>query len=276
MRLTTPLLLPVFCTLLLSCAKADAKTAERELRVCADPNNMPFSNRAGEGFENKLADLVARDLKSKVRYTWFAQRRGFIRNTLNAHECDVVMGVPSSFDLAFTSRPYYRSTYVFITRKNGNVHVKTLDDPILRSVRVGVQLIGDDGANTPPAHALAARGIFKNVRGYPLYGDYTKPHPPSAIVDAVRRGDVDVAIAWGPMAAFFARSSDPPLEIVPVSPQIDLPFLPHVFDISMAVRRDDKPLKYKLDSLIERDRPEIDALLASYAVPRLDTPQEIR
>lgn len=271
-----PLLLPAFCAVVLSCAKADAKTAQPELRVCADPNNLPFSNRAGEGFENKLAELVARDLKAKVRYTWFAQRRGFIRNTLNTHQCDVVMGVPSSFDLAFTSRPYYRSSYVFITRKDGKVHVRSFDDPVLRSVRIGVQLIGDDGANTPPAHALAARGIIRNVRGYPVYGDYSKPHPTSAIVDAVRRGQVDIAIAWGPMAAFFARSSDPPLEIVPVSPQIDLPFLPHVFDISMGVRRDDKALKYKLDSLIERDRPEIDALLAGYGVPRIDTPQEIR
>jgi mxaJ protein len=260
----------------LSCAKADAKTADRELRVCADPNNMPFSNAAGEGFENRLAQLIASDMNAKVRYTWFAQRRGFIRNTLNAHECDVVMGVPSSFDLAFTSRPYYRSTYVFITRRGGKFHVTSFDDPILRTARIGVQLIGDDGANTPPAHALAARGITRNVRGYPVYGDYAKPHPPSAIVEAVRRGDVDVAIAWGPMAAFFARSSNPPLEIVPVSPQVDLPFLPHVFDISMAVRRDDKPLKYKLDSLIERDRPRIDALLASYGVPRVDTPQETR
>lgn len=269
------LLIPV-CINASACADASAKTAAKELRVCADPNNMPFSNRAGEGFENKLASLVAKDLHAEVRYTWFAQRRGFIRNTLNAHECDIVMGVPSSFDLAFTSRPYYRSSYVFVTRSKGNVHVHSFDDPILRTARIGVQLIGDDGANTPPAHALAARGIIRNVRGYPVYGDYAKPHPPSAIVDAVRNSDIDVAIAWGPMAAFFARSAGPPLDITPVSPQVDLPFLPHVFDISMAVRRDDKAFKYKLDSLIERDRPEIDALLASYGVPRVDSPQESR
>lgn len=274
-RLRPALIAPLLLAAL-GCAKADARTADRELRVCADPNNMPFSNAAGEGFENRLAQLIASDMNAKVRYTWFAQRRGFLRNTLNAHECDVVMGVPSSFDLAFTSRPYYRSTYVFITRKDGKVHVTSFDDPILRRARIGVQLIGDDGANTPPAHALAARGITRNVRGYPVYGDYAKPHPPSAIVEAVQRGDVDVAIAWGPMAAFFARNANPPLDIVPVSPQVDLPFLPHVFDISMAVRRDDKPLKYKLDSLIERDRPRIDALLASYGVPRVDTPQETR
>lgn len=260
----------------LSCIGASSAITAQELRVCADPNNMPFSNRAGQGFENKLASLIARDMKARVRYTWFAQRRGFIRNTLNAHVCDIVMGVPSSFELAFTSRPYYRSSYVFITRSDGKVSVHSFDDPVLRSARIGVQLIGDDGANTPPSHALAARGIIRNVRGYPVYGDYSKPHPPSAIIDAVRNGEIDVAIAWGPMAAFFARSSDPPLTIVPVSPQVDLPFLPHVFDISMAVRRDDKAFKYRLDSLIERDRPEIDALLASYSVPRVDVPQEYK
>jgi mxaJ protein len=259
-----------------ACGKSDARSASGDLRVCADPNNMPFSNRAGEGFENKLASLIARDMHQRVRYTWFAQRRGFIRNTLNAHECDIVMGVPSSFELAFTSRPYYRSSYVFVTRPDKRISVHSFDDAILRTARIGVQLIGDDGANTPPSHALAARGIIRNVKGYPVYGDYAKAHPPSAIIDAVRNGEIDVAIAWGPMAAFFARSADPPLEIVPVSPQVDLPFLPHVFDISMAVRREDKAFKYKLDSLIERDRPEIDALLASYAVPRVDGPQEYR
>jgi mxaJ protein len=253
-----------------ACAKADAKTAGAEFRVCADPNNLPFSNSAQQGFENKLANLIASDLHAQVRYTWFAQRRGFIRNTLNTHQCDVVMGVPSSFGLAFTTRPYYRSTYVFITRRNSGIKVRSFDDPVLRKVRIGVQLIGDDYANTPPAHALSARGIISNVRGYLVYGDYSTPHPPSAIVDAVRKGDVDVAIAWGPMAGFFARNSDPPLDIVPVSPQVDLPFLPHVFDISMAVRRDDKPLKYKLDSLLEREQPRINSILAEYGVPRVD------
>ncbi|HEX5514797.1 MAG TPA: transporter substrate-binding domain-containing protein, partial [Gammaproteobacteria bacterium] len=130
----------------------------RELRVCADPNNLPFSNRAGEGFENKLVELVARELGATVHYTWWAQRRGFVRNTLKAGECDLVAGVPSNMEMLLTTTPYYRSGYVFVTRVNGPL-VRSLDDPLLRQVTVGVQLIGDDGANSPPAHALARRGV---------------------------------------------------------------------------------------------------------------------
>jgi mxaJ protein len=240
-----------------------------ELRVCADPNNLPFSNARGEGFENRIAELIARQLGARVRYTWWAQRRGFIRNTLNESKCDVVMGVPASFDLTGVTVPYYRSTYVFVTRRDRNIHVRSFDDPLLRRLRIGVQLVGDDGANTPPVHALGARGIRGNLKGYLVYGDYRKPSPPSAIVDAVANGDVDVAIAWGPLAGYFASRQSAPLEIVPVSPQVDLPFLPEVFDISMGVRRKDKALRERLDSILQQNMPAIDAILDSYHVPRV-------
>ena len=238
------------------------------LRVCADPNNLPFSNERGEGFENKIAELLAADLHERLEYTWWAQRRGFFRNTLRAGACDVVVGVPSSFELAATTAPYYRSTYVFVYRKGRGVSVRSFDDAVLRDVRVGVQLVGDDGANTPPAHALAARGVVQNVRGYTLYGDYREPNPPARIVEAVARGEVDVAVAWGPLAGYFVPRQRVALEVVPVSPQLDLPFLPFVYDISMGVRRGDEELRQRLDSFLQRRRPEIERILDDYGVPR--------
>jgi mxaJ protein len=244
----------------------------RLLRVCADPNNLPFSNERREGFENKLADLVASEMGATVQYEWWAQRRGFFRSTLKAGKCDVVMGVPTSFEMTLTTRPYYRSTYVFVTKRTSSIRVRTFDDPVLRRARVGVQLVGDDYANAPPAHALTKRGIVQNVRGYTLYGDYRQPNPPARIVDAVAHGDVDVAVVWGPLAGYFATREPVPLRIVPVSPQIDLPFLPFVFDISMGVRREDKALRDELDGILIRRRVTIDSILTLYGVPRLDAP----
>jgi mxaJ protein len=258
------LALPAF-----ACAPSPERTAGRELRVCADPNNLPFSNSRQEGFENKLADLIAKDLKAKVRYTWWAQRRGFIRNTLNAGKCDVVMGVPSSFELALATNSYYRSTYVFVTRQDRNLNVRSFDDPRLRTLRVGVHLVGDDGANTPPVHALSSRGVVGNVKGYMLAGDYSKPNPPARLIEAVSKGDVDIAIAWGPLAGYFAKTQSPRLILVPVSPAIDVPFLPEVYDISLAVRRSDKKLRAELDSVLEREREAISAILDQYGVPRV-------
>ena len=241
------------------------------LRVCADPNNLPYSNEKSEGFENKLAELVARDLGARVQYTWWAQRRGYVRNTLRAGKCDVLMGVPTGFDPVIITRPYYRSIYTFVTRRSAP-RVRSLDDPLLRTARVGVQMIGDDFANSPPATALTRRGIVRNVVGYSVLGDYREPNPPSRIVRAVEKGEVDVAIVWGPLAGYFARRSHVPLRVEPVSPEIDLPYLPFVFDMAMGVRRGDTLFRAQLDSVLRRRRPEIDRLLADYGVPRVDTP----
>jgi mxaJ protein len=254
----------------LGCAPSQPAVAARELRVCADPNNLPFSNSRQEGFENKLAEIIARDMNAKVRYTWWAQRRGFIRNTLNAGKCDVVMGVPSSFELALTTNAYYRSTYVFVTRKDRNIDLRTFDDPRLRKLRIGVHLIGDDGANTPPVHALSSRGVVGNVRGYMVAGDYSRPNPPARLIEAVVNGDVDIAIVWGPLAGYFAKTPSNVLTLVPVSPAIDLPFLPQVYDISLGVRRSDKELKAELDAVLERERDTIATLLQEYGIPRVD------
>jgi mxaJ protein len=251
------------------CTRAEA--AQRELRVCSDPNNMPFSNSRQEGFENRIANLIARDMNAKVKYTWWAQRRGFIRNTLNASTCDVVMGVPASFDLTLVSEPYYRSSYVFVTRHDRGLQIKSFDDPALRKLRIGVQLVGDDGANTPPVHALDKRGISGNLKGYLVYGDYRDRNPVAPIVHAVANGDVDIAIVWGPLAGFYAKAEPVKLDLVPVSPQVDLPFMPFVFDISLGVRRKDKAFRDELDVILRRERPAISAILDEYGVPRVGT-----
>jgi mxaJ protein len=240
----------------------------RILRVCADPNNLPFSNRRREGFENKIVELVARELHATVRYTWWAQRRGFVRNTLGAGECDVLPGVPVGFDRALLTRPYYSSSYVFVYRKDRGIAVRSLDDTVLRRVKVGVQLVGDDYANTPPAHALARRGIVGNVTGYTVYGDYARPNPPARIIDAVVTGEVDVAIVWGPLAGYFAARQRVPLAVVPVSPLVDPPRLPLAFDIAMGVRRGDRELRAELDAALERRRSEIRHILDAYGIPR--------
>lgn len=241
----------------------------RQLRVCADPNNLPFSNEREEGFENRIAQVVARELGAEVSYTWWAQRRGFVRNTLRAGECDLVVGVPTSLELVLPTRPYYRSTYVFVYPENASFDVRSFDDPVLRDLRIGVQLVGDDYANTPPAHALSQRGMVENVRGYTLYGDYREPNPPARILDALARDEIDIAVVWGPLAGYFAKQHKEPLAIVPVSPQIDLPFLPMVYDISMGVRRDDVALKEEVEQILVRRRKEIDEILNQYGVPRV-------
>ena len=252
----------------MSLAGGQASAAPELLRFCADPNNLPFSNRRLQGFENRIAVLVARALGAEVAYTWWAQRRGFVRNTLRAGECDVILGIPSATDLALVTAPYYRSSYAFVTRSDF-ASPRSFDDPMLRRVRVGVQLIGDDYANAPPAHALARRGIVRNVRGFPVYGDYRDESPPARIVEAVASGEIDVAVVWGPLAGYFAPRQPVQLTIAPVSPAIDHPFLPFVFDISMGVRRGDVKLRERLDRVLREHRPEIDAILSEYGVPRI-------
>lgn len=241
----------------------------RELRVCADPNNLPFSHRDGSGFENRIVELIARDLGATVRYTWWAQRRGMLRNTLNAGECDVVTGTASNLEGVATTRPYYRSSYVFVARRGEPwADVSSFDDPRLPRATIGVQLIGDDGANPPPAHALARRGMQANIRGYTVYGDYGSAAPQSAIFDALARGDIDIAVAWGPTAGWFAKQSKVPLALIPVTPWLDGPQWPMAFDISMAVRKDDRELRRELDRVLERNAAEIARILDEAGVPR--------
>jgi quinoprotein dehydrogenase-associated probable ABC transporter substrate-binding protein len=264
----------VLCLPLLVFAVAAMTPALREkptLRVCADPNNLPFSDSAGNGFENRIAALIARNRGLTLEYTWWPGRRGFIRNTLRAGKCDVVMGVPSNYELAMPSVPYYRSTYVFVTRADRHLAIGSFDDSVLRRLKIGVHLMGDDYANSPAALALLRRHLGSQVVGYLIYGDYSKPHPPSGLIDAVTRGDVDVAVAWGPLAGYFAKQSQVPLTLANVAPAIDLPFTPFVFDIAAGVRRGDSTRRAWLDSELVRHRTEIDRILKDFGVPVLAT-----
>jgi mxaJ protein len=244
--------------------------APRELKVCADPNNLPFSNAKGEGFENRIVALIAKDLGAKLTYTWWAQRRGNVRNTLNAGACDLIPGVGSSVDMLGTTRPYYRSIYAAVTRADRHLDIASFDDPRLRTLRIGVQLIGDDGANTPPAHALAKRGIVANVRGFMIYGDYDDPAPQAPILKAVADGQIDVAFVWGPVAGYFAAKQTPALKVTPLAVRFDGPQLPLTYDVSMGVRRDDRALREEVEAALARHAGEVKAILARYRVPTLD------
>jgi mxaJ protein len=247
-----------------------AAAQARELRICADPNNLPFSNQARDGFENKLVDLIAKDLGATISYTWWAQRRGNVRETLKAGLCDLIPGVGANVEMVGTTRPYYRSSYVALTRADRRLDIASFDDPRLKSLKIGVQMIGDDGSNTPPAHALMRRGIVGNVRGYTVYGDYEQPDPQAAIVKAVADGDVDIAFVWGPVAGYYASRQAVKLTMTPVMPHFDGAQLPMIFDVSIGTRREDSALREELEAVLERHQAEIRALLAQYHVPLVE------
>jgi quinoprotein dehydrogenase-associated probable ABC transporter substrate-binding protein len=241
----------------------------RVLRVVADPNNLPFSNDKLEGFENRLAELIAREMGAKLEYAWRAQRRGFFRHAFHDDGGDVVLGVPARFDLALTTSPYYRSSYAFVYRTDRGLDIKSLDDPALRKLRIGIELAGDEDSGPPPAFALARRGLIDNMVGYSLYGDYTQPNPPARIMDAVAAGEVDVAIVWGPLAGYFAKREGVPLTVVPVSPSVDPPAMHFAFDISVGVRKSGKELRDEIDRILVRNHGEVGRILDSYGVPRV-------
>ena len=248
---------------------APATAPRRVLTVCADPNNLPFSNRAGEGFENRIAELIAKDMNADISYVWWAQRRGYVRNTLTEAKCDLWPGVASQVDMVQTTKPYYRSAYVFVTRADKPLSGLSFDDPRLKTSKVGVQMVGADASNTPPAHAIARRGMTDNIRGYMLYGDYAKPNPPAAIIDAVADGDIDVAVVWGPLGGYFAAKSPVKLRVEPVSPQFDGPAWPMAFDISMGVRRNTPAVQKEIEAIVSSEAVKIAAILDEYHVPRV-------
>ncbi len=238
------------------------------LRVCADPNNLPFSNQAGQGFENKLAKLLGQTLNERVEYTWWPQRRGFLRATLDAGLCDVVMGLPSQDTMVLPTDPYYRSSYVLVYRTDRKYGIHSLDDPKLKHLRIGVHLIGNN--SPPPAIALAHRGMIDNVVGYNIYGDYRKANPPLKLIKAVAQGDIDIAIVWGPMAGYFAKHEAIALSIFPLinTAQDGLPF---TFSIGLGVRKGDEGMKDKLNAALALKHDSIQRLLDDYNVPQVNT-----
>jgi mxaJ protein len=253
----------------LAAVLASAAHAEGALRVCANPDNLPFSNARGEGFENKLAELIARDLNEKVTYTWTNEHEHFVRKTLNAGKCDVLMGVPAGFGDVETTAPYYTSGYVFVSRKDRDLHLTSMRDPRLRRLRIGVHVIGDD--NTPPMEALARQGISRNIAGYMIYRDaQVKQH--SRLIDDVAAGKIDVAAVWGPLAGYYASRSKVPLAVEPITDTAS--FAPAMFRyaIAMGVRKGDESQKATLNRLIAREGPAIRGLLRRYGVPLMEPP----
>jgi quinoprotein dehydrogenase-associated probable ABC transporter substrate-binding protein len=251
------------------CVSSPAQT-KKEFRVCADPENMPASNRRLEGFENKIASLIAADLGATPIYVWWGQRRGFVRNTMNASlkekRCDVMISVPAGYDLVQPTKPYYRSTYVFVYPKGKGLHLQSLDDPALKKIKIGVHLLGDDYENPPPVHELAKRGIVDNVVGFDTF--YSAKNPPSSIIDAVASGKVGAAIVWGPAAGYFTSREPIPLEVVPIpSGKTDLPF---AFDISLGVRKGDDALRAQLEQVLDKKQMEIQKILKDFGVPLVD------
>jgi len=239
------------------------------LRVCADPNNLPFSNRSHEGFEDKVAELIARELKLPLQYDWLPQRLGFFRTALKTFDSLLVMAAPVGFDMALTTIPYYKSTYVFVTRADSKV--KDLDDPALRLMKIGVQLNGKD---TPATHALAVRKLIDNVHGFPVF-DETAGKPAEKIVAAVATRDIDVALVWGPQAGYFVKQHTA-LEMTPISPQIDGQgpgAMPFAFSICMGVRRPERDLHDRINEVIAARSAEIDRILDQFSVPRLPLDQ---
>lgn len=261
-RLITSLLL------LLGSAAHAADAPPAPLRICADPDNLPYSQRDGSGFENRIAQVVADELKRPLQTVWLPQIRGFVRKSLGAHACDVLIGVPAGFERVLTTRPYYRSSYVFVTRAADSQPLRSFDDPRLATLKVGVQLIGNDLAATPPGHALAERGATQHVTGFTVMGD-----GPAAqrMLRALEDGRLDAALIWGPQAGYFAQHAALPmsLAIAHPPPEVRVPF---EFAIAMGVRRGDAALRDALDVAIDKRRADIDTILAQYQVPRTDRP----
>ncbi len=246
---------------------AQQSPAKHVLRVCADPDNLPFSSEKQEGFENKIATMIAKDLGDSLSYTWWPNRRGFVRSTMGAGACDLMVSAPKGFDLVIETNPYYRSTYYIVTRKDRHLNIKSLDDSALKSLPIGVNMIGYDYTNTPPAHALSARGIVSNVQGFSTF--YGSDARPSDIADAVGSGKVGVALVWGPIAGYYAKRSTVPLELVALPDTDRVTGFPFAYDISMGVRRGEPALRDQLNQFIDRRRAGLDSVLRDYGVPTL-------
>jgi quinoprotein dehydrogenase-associated probable ABC transporter substrate-binding protein len=232
------------------------------LRVCADPASLPFSNHKQQGFENKIADLLAKELKVPVRYTWYPDATGFLRNTLNARRCDLVMGIVSGAELVLNTSPYYRSSYVIATRRKDNLDITQLSDPRLKKLKIGLT------AGTPPADVIAAEGLMGNVRPYQLVVDTRFDQPGKLMLDDLAKGEIDAAVLWGPIAGYYAKSYGDQLQVTPLVKEAKDARMD--FYITMGVRPNEIEWKRQVDGLIKDNRDGILAILKDYGIPLLD------
>ena len=245
-----------------------AAARDRELRVCADPENLPFSNIQQAGFENHIAELVARDLDARLIYVWQRMGRGFVREYLGNGKCDLLVGVPTNYPAVLTTDPYYRSTYVFVMRRDATFQLASFDSPELRNLKVGVQVLDED--YTPPGQALARRGLQDHLVGFDTLGENA-----GSIIRAVANRRVDIGIVWGPLAGYFARERGNDLLIRPVKPEVDPPGLPFTFAISMGVRKGNTGLRDELEQVLLERKAEIRRILDDYGVPELPLAPEV-
>lgn len=238
------------------------------LRVCADPNNLPFSNEAGEGFENHIVELIARELGREVRYTWFPQSTGFVRNTLKIRQCDLISGITTTSETVQNTNPYYHSAYAMVYRKSLGPVLESMEDERLKTLRLGVV------AGTPPADVLAARGLLGNLKPYHLLADTRRGAPAKNAVMDVAEGVTDVAFIWGPIAGYFAHQSDEELVVTPLlheDPRVRMNYR-----VSMAVRYNETDWKHEINDVLGKIQPEIDTILLEYGVPLLNDRGELR
>jgi len=272
--MTRPAILAIWLVLVpaLLGARAGRASADshKELRVCGDPNNLPFSNEKREGIENKIADVIARDLGATVIYTWWPHQRGLVKRVLNTGRCDVMLGIPKGYDPVLWTRPYYRTGYVMVYRADRGLKLRSLDDPALKTLKIGVQV------NTPPHDALGQRGIVgDNVVGYQLMFDsnFHAEDYPGKVVEDLIAGQVDVALVWGPIAGYFVKKKGARLEVVPLEdrPESTNRF---AFDISFGVRKGNQELKARLEDALARRHDEIEHILEDYGVPLLPAAEE--
>jgi quinoprotein dehydrogenase-associated probable ABC transporter substrate-binding protein len=230
-------------------------------RVCADPRNLPFSNEAGEGFENKLAELFAGKLGEPVSYTYFPQVIGFVRNTLNALRCDVIMGVAIGDNLVQTTNPYYRTTYALVFKPGSGLDgIESLADPRLKPEHIGIV------AGTPPATVMVEQGLMALARSYALTIDTRVDSPVHTMVNDIAAGQIDAGVLWGPIAGFYAQRATPRLAVAPLLKEPER----MDFRIAMGVRQSDQDWKRRLNRLIAENQPEIDRILEAFGVPLLD------
>ncbi|MGA8397641.1 MAG: substrate-binding domain-containing protein [Pseudolabrys sp.] len=233
------------------------------LRVCADPANMPFSNDKNEGFENKIAEIVAAELKVQVEYTWFPQATGFIRQTLFAKRCDVVIGYAQGDELVLNTNHYYRSTYALLYRAGTGLDgVVSLADPRLKDRRIGVI------AGTPPANIMAQLGLIQRAKPYPLMVDRRYDSPGERMINDIRSGDIDAGVLWGPIAGYFAAKGGDKLLVVPLLKETGTPRM--AYRITFGVRNLEDDWKHQLNAVIAKRQSDIDALLLQFGVPLLD------
>ncbi|MBI1398390.1 MAG: quinoprotein dehydrogenase-associated putative ABC transporter substrate-binding protein [Betaproteobacteria bacterium] len=242
--------------------------ARDALVVCADPANLPFSDRDGDGFENRIAELLGHELGLPVRYRWGVTWRGSFLRALRKGDCDVIVGVPAGLEGVSVTRPLYTSSYVFVSDPVRRRPPTGFDDPGLRGLLVGVHAISAHGANTPVAYALASRGMSGNVVGFPMWGDGADT--PGRIVSAVVSGRIDTAVVWGPIGGYYASLSPRHLDVTPVARDARNPAVPLTYTMSLGVREGDVALREALDAVLARKRAAIRSILAEFGVPLVD------